>query len=67
VGRSRLPDLPSWVLALGVTCWTRLHGVVSLELGHHLASTGLDPALLYEAELRGLIRAAAAPAIRSEP
>ncbi len=58
VARSGLPDLPTWVVALGVTCWTRLHGVVSLELGHHLASTGLDPALLYEAELRELIRAA---------
>jgi AcrR family transcriptional regulator len=67
VARSRLPDLPTWVLALGLTCWTRLHGVVSLELGHHLASTGLDPALLYDAELRELIRAAGAPAIRSEP
>ena len=67
VARSGWPDLPTWLLALGVTCWTRLHGVVSLELGHHLASTGLDPALLYEAELRALIRSAGAPADRSEP
>ncbi len=53
--RSGLPETSTRVLALGLTCWTRLHGVVSLELGHHLASTGIDPALLYEAELRGLV------------
>ncbi len=57
--RSRLPDLPTRVLELGLICWTRLHGVVSLELGHHLASTGIDPALLYEAEIQTLIREAA--------
>jgi hypothetical protein len=31
--------------------WTRLHGVLSLELGGHLAATGMDPALLYQAEV----------------
>jgi AcrR family transcriptional regulator len=59
--RSGMPEMPTRVLALGLTCWTRLHGVVSLELGHHLASTGIDPALLYEGELRGLIQQACAP------
>jgi AcrR family transcriptional regulator len=58
--RSQLPDLPTRLLALGLTCWTRLHGIVSLELGHHLASTGVDPALLYEAEVHVLIRQASA-------
>lgn len=58
--RSQLPDVPTRVLALGLTCWTRLHGIVSLELGHHLASTGIDPALLYEAEVHVLLRQASA-------
>lgn len=54
--RTGLPDMPAGLLALGLTCWTRLHGVISLELGHHLASTGVDPALLYDAEIRSILR-----------
>lgn len=53
--RTELPDVPDGTLALGLACWTRLHGVISLELGHHLASTGVDPALLYEAEIGSLV------------
>lgn len=34
--------------------------MISLELGHHLASTGIDPALLYEAEIEALIQQASA-------
>ncbi|WP_030299620.1 TetR/AcrR family transcriptional regulator [Streptomyces katrae] len=41
-------------LPLAVSFWTRLHGVLSLELGGHFAGLGLDPALLYEAELEML-------------
>jgi hypothetical protein len=52
-----MPDLPVGLLALGLTCWTRLHGIISLEIGHHLTSTGVDPALLYEAEVRAIVRA----------
>jgi AcrR family transcriptional regulator len=56
--RTGIPGLPTRVLALGLLCWTRLHGVISLELGHHLASTGIDPALLYRAEVDTLIQQA---------
>ncbi|MGW7319545.1 TetR/AcrR family transcriptional regulator [Streptomyces sp. NPDC054854] len=38
-------------LRRAVAFWTRLHGVLSLELGGHFAGMGVDPALLYEAEL----------------
>jgi hypothetical protein len=31
--------------------WSRLHGVISLELDGHLASMQLDPELIYRAEL----------------
>ncbi|WP_392895621.1 TetR/AcrR family transcriptional regulator [Streptomyces sp. LN699] len=34
-----------------VAFWTRLHGVLSLELSGHFAGMDIDPALLYEAEL----------------
>ena len=53
--------MPLRVLALGLVCWTRLHGVISLELGHHLASVGIDSALLYDAEVATLIRQAQHP------
>jgi AcrR family transcriptional regulator len=42
------------ILLRGVTFWSRLHGLVSLELDHHLASMQLDPELLYQAELAEL-------------
>ncbi len=46
------PALPG-VLELVVRAWTRLHGIVSLELGGALA--GLDASLLIEAELDALL------------
>ena len=55
---SQTPELPAERLHLGLVAWTRLHGLISLELGHHLASTGVDPALLYEAEVQSLFRRA---------
>lgn len=48
------------VLALGLISWTRLHGIISLELGGHIAATGFDPALLYDAEVAAIRRATAA-------
>ncbi|MFE6052772.1 TetR/AcrR family transcriptional regulator [Kitasatospora sp. NPDC056446] len=35
--------------------WTRLHGVLSLELAGHFTGMGFDPGLLFEAELAGLL------------
>jgi AcrR family transcriptional regulator len=56
--RSQVPGLTAGRLYLGLATWTRLHGLISLELGHHLASTGVDPALLYEAEVESLLQRA---------
>lgn len=36
--------------------WTRLHGILSLELAGHFTGMGLDPAELYASELRTLTR-----------
>ena len=47
-------ELPPAILLRGITFWSRLHGLVSLELDHHLASMQLDPELLYRAELAEL-------------
>ena len=42
-------------LYTGVLGWTRLHGLISLEIEGVFASMGLDPELLYAAEVDGLI------------
>jgi AcrR family transcriptional regulator len=53
--RSGAPPLPSASLHRGLIAWTRLHGLLSLELEGHLAATQIDPALLYRAETDALI------------
>jgi len=35
--------------------WTRLHGVVSLDVAGHFAGMGFDPALLYAAEVDAVV------------
>ncbi|MBP2037978.1 TetR/AcrR family transcriptional regulator [Streptomyces avidinii] len=45
------PDAPPSALHLALTFWSRLHGVLSLELAGHFTGMGLDPALFYEAEV----------------
>ncbi|MFD0403648.1 TetR/AcrR family transcriptional regulator [Kitasatospora sp. NPDC127121] len=45
---------PPAVLHLALAVWTRLHGVLSLELAGHFTGMGFDPAQLYAAELRSL-------------
>ncbi|MEV8316426.1 TetR/AcrR family transcriptional regulator [Streptomyces sp. NPDC059900] len=45
---------PPAALHRALVFWTRLHGVLSLELAGHFGGMGFDPALLFEAELRGL-------------
>ncbi|KFU78382.1 regulatory protein, tetR family [Amycolatopsis lurida] len=41
----------SAVLRRALTFWTRIHGVLSLELAGHFAGMGFDPAVLFAAEL----------------
>jgi AcrR family transcriptional regulator len=48
------PPRPPAVLMRGVLFWSRLHGLLSLELDHHLASMQLEAELLYRAELTEL-------------
>lgn len=51
---------PPLVLQYGVTAWTRLHGIVSLEIEGVFASMGLDGEALVTAEMDALIAAATA-------
>jgi hypothetical protein len=39
-----MPDLPDATLLAGLIGWTRIHGVISLELEEHLPSIGIAPA-----------------------
>ncbi|MFI6857974.1 TetR/AcrR family transcriptional regulator [Streptomyces sp. NPDC050416] len=45
---------PPAALRRALRFWTRLHGILSLELAGHFTGMGLDPAQLYENELRHL-------------
>ncbi|MFJ3598609.1 MULTISPECIES: TetR/AcrR family transcriptional regulator [unclassified Streptomyces] len=46
---------PPGVLRRALAFWTRLHGVLSLELAGHFTGMGFDPALLFRAELDDLV------------
>ncbi|WP_328451279.1 TetR/AcrR family transcriptional regulator [Amycolatopsis sp. NBC_00438] len=47
--------LPSGVLHFGLVWWSRLHGLISLELGGHLTATGIDAAVLYRTEVEAML------------
>jgi AcrR family transcriptional regulator len=47
---------PPAALRRALHFWTRLHGILSLELAGHFTGMGFDPAELYENELRHLTR-----------
>ena len=49
------PALAAGVLLLGVAAWTRMHGIVSLEIEGVFEQLGVDPARLYDAEVDHLI------------
>ncbi|MEU6735726.1 TetR/AcrR family transcriptional regulator [Streptomyces physcomitrii] len=46
---------PPAALRRALSFWTRLHGVLSLELAGHFDGMGLDPDRLFAAELDGLL------------
>lgn len=53
-------DVSVHVLRLGVLAWSRLHGIVSLELEGAYAAMGVDAGALYRLEVDELARDAAA-------
>ncbi|MFE5892075.1 TetR/AcrR family transcriptional regulator [Streptomyces sp. NPDC056462] len=48
---------PPAVLHRALTFWSRLHGVLSLELARQFSGMGFDPGLLFAAELDDLVGA----------
>ena len=43
------------VLLLGLLAWSRMHGIVSLEIEGFYEQVGVDPGLLYDAEVQHII------------
>ncbi|GAA4525628.1 TetR/AcrR family transcriptional regulator [Amycolatopsis samaneae] len=48
-------ELPATALHRALSFWTRLHGVLSLELAGHFTGMDIDPALLFEDEVTSLL------------
>ncbi|MEV7617772.1 TetR/AcrR family transcriptional regulator [Streptomyces sp. NPDC089799] len=46
---------PAAALRRALAFWSRLHGVLSLELAGHFTGMGFDPALLYASEVEALL------------
>lgn len=53
-GRADGHPAPPEALRRALAFWTRLHGVLSLELAGHFTGMGFDPALMFAAELADL-------------
>lgn len=49
------PGTAPAVALRAVLAWSRLHGLVSLEIGGNFASMGIDPQLLFEAEVAAIL------------
>lgn len=58
--RSGLDEFSTGLLALALMTWTRLHGIISLELGGHLAATGIGAKALFDLEVQAISSQAAA-------
>ena len=48
------------VLLRGLAAWTRMHGILSLEIEGFFAQMDVDPARLYKVEIDGLLTESAA-------
>lgn len=55
LAKERAATVPPWALRRAVAGWTRLHGVVSLEVEGQFTLMGVDPALLFQAEVDALV------------
>jgi AcrR family transcriptional regulator len=49
-------DVPEGVLRDALTFWTRLHGVISLEIANQFRDMGFDTRLLFETELADMLK-----------
>ncbi|WP_330302404.1 MULTISPECIES: TetR/AcrR family transcriptional regulator [unclassified Streptomyces] len=54
--RHGIEDVPEAVAARTTMLWAHLHGLVSLEIEGNFSSMGIDPATLYETEVKDFVR-----------
>ncbi|MGI5220104.1 TetR/AcrR family transcriptional regulator [Nocardia sp. CA-290969] len=54
--RADYPELPPAGLAMALRVWGRMHGLIALEVYGHLGPQTPDPAKLFHAEMRALVR-----------
>ncbi|MDT0319518.1 TetR/AcrR family transcriptional regulator [Streptomyces millisiae] len=59
--RPAFPDLPPAAVALALSIWGRLHGLVSLEVYGHLNTQTTSPERLFREELTHLLRSLGVP------
>jgi len=52
--RSGLADVSVEALTLALLTWTRLHGIISLEIGGHLGAMGIGADVLYASEVAAI-------------
>lgn len=62
--RESFPQLPPAALALALRLWSRLHGLVSLEVYGHLRGQTSDPAKLYRSETLAVVASLGLPPAR---
>lgn len=48
-------DAPNGVLRAALACWSRLHGVISLEIAGHFGTMGFDTGLFFESEVDAML------------
>jgi AcrR family transcriptional regulator len=56
LARGSFPGLPPAAVALCLRLWSRMHGLLTLEIYGHLRHQVTEPAKLYEADMHDLIR-----------
>ncbi|WP_369244086.1 TetR/AcrR family transcriptional regulator [Streptomyces sp. R41] len=54
--RHGIEDVPAAVAARTTMLWAHLHGLVGLEIEGNFTSMGIDPAALYETEVKDFVR-----------
>jgi hypothetical protein len=50
-----LTDVDPTLALRAITTWSRLHGMISLEIEGNFTSMGLDPQLLYDTEVTAIL------------
>ena len=53
MGTTHAFDIDPAVALRAILIWSRLHGLVSLEIAGNFTSMGIDPGQLFEAQLPG--------------